>query len=407
MKNKRNSGITLIALVITIVVLLILAGVSIAVLTGENGILTRAKESVNEHSKAAAIEDVKLAWQEIRAEYETREDKNKNKTDYYTKENVSNSLMSGNIADQDGSFIYNELGKSLLIYENNKKEKYNVQIDELGNVTIVEETNIDVEDKLVTTTYSVKIKVGETYKITTSENLRWESSDNSIATVNVVDNEVTISGIKEGESIVTGKNVNDKDVVVCVLTVEKADETSKEEVKNWRTVSGTFGYDGEKYDKNVSGAQGDMLADNTLTFQTKTELGYGTFNFNSFDTGLQHVESLRIDIDCAMWVISSASGSSAFGYWNRPTESWFRTNESRSLIKTNSWLDSVSYASTSTNSRTMGLNAKFSTSKDGTFVVKPFIEACYSNESGKNGTTAINFRIRLVNTLGDWSAVGY
>ena len=43
LKNKR--GITLIALVITIVVLLILAGVSIATLTGENGILTRANEA--------------------------------------------------------------------------------------------------------------------------------------------------------------------------------------------------------------------------------------------------------------------------------------------------------------------------------------------------------------------------
>ena len=40
---KNTKGITLIALVITIIVLLILAGVSIAMLTGENGILTNAK----------------------------------------------------------------------------------------------------------------------------------------------------------------------------------------------------------------------------------------------------------------------------------------------------------------------------------------------------------------------------
>ena len=42
---KKEIGITLIALVITIVVLLILAGVSIATLTGNNGILTRANEA--------------------------------------------------------------------------------------------------------------------------------------------------------------------------------------------------------------------------------------------------------------------------------------------------------------------------------------------------------------------------
>ena len=44
-KQNTNKGITLIALVITIIVLLILAGVSIAMLTGENGILTQAQKS--------------------------------------------------------------------------------------------------------------------------------------------------------------------------------------------------------------------------------------------------------------------------------------------------------------------------------------------------------------------------
>ena len=40
--RKKNKGITLIALVITIIVLLILAGVAIVTLTGDNGILTQA-----------------------------------------------------------------------------------------------------------------------------------------------------------------------------------------------------------------------------------------------------------------------------------------------------------------------------------------------------------------------------
>ena len=39
---KRQKGITLIALVITIIVLLILVGVTITMLTGENGILNQA-----------------------------------------------------------------------------------------------------------------------------------------------------------------------------------------------------------------------------------------------------------------------------------------------------------------------------------------------------------------------------
>ena len=55
-KNKRNylkeRGITLIALVVTIVVLLILAGVSISALFGDSGIIDRAKEAQNETNQA-------------------------------------------------------------------------------------------------------------------------------------------------------------------------------------------------------------------------------------------------------------------------------------------------------------------------------------------------------------------
>ena len=45
MRNKKQSGITLVALVVTIVVLLILAGVSINLVLGENGLITQAKEA--------------------------------------------------------------------------------------------------------------------------------------------------------------------------------------------------------------------------------------------------------------------------------------------------------------------------------------------------------------------------
>ena len=53
----RNKGITLIALVITIIVLLILAGVSIAMLTGENGILKQAQRAKNETEQAQMEEE--------------------------------------------------------------------------------------------------------------------------------------------------------------------------------------------------------------------------------------------------------------------------------------------------------------------------------------------------------------
>ena len=61
-KFKTSKGITLIALVITIIILLILAGVSIAMLTGQNGILTQAQKAKEQTSVAEEKEQIALAY---------------------------------------------------------------------------------------------------------------------------------------------------------------------------------------------------------------------------------------------------------------------------------------------------------------------------------------------------------
>ena len=66
MKNQK--GITLIALVVTIIVLLILAGISIAMLTGENGIIRNAQEAATYNAYAGAEEQVKLAYMAVRTQ---------------------------------------------------------------------------------------------------------------------------------------------------------------------------------------------------------------------------------------------------------------------------------------------------------------------------------------------------
>ena len=78
MKNKRNfknKGITLIALVITIIILLILSGVAIATLTGDNGLFERAKQAKERTEYTNAKERVLLEILTV-------------KTDNYDKENI-------------------------------------------------------------------------------------------------------------------------------------------------------------------------------------------------------------------------------------------------------------------------------------------------------------------------------
>ena len=65
---KNNKGITLIALVVTIIVLLILAGISIAMLTGENGILGNASNAKSNNAYQGAVEQMKLAYMAVRTE---------------------------------------------------------------------------------------------------------------------------------------------------------------------------------------------------------------------------------------------------------------------------------------------------------------------------------------------------
>ena len=67
MKNQK--GITLIALVITIIVLLILAGVAIAMLSGDNGILNKASDSKVKTAIGAGKEAVSMAVNEGVAAY--------------------------------------------------------------------------------------------------------------------------------------------------------------------------------------------------------------------------------------------------------------------------------------------------------------------------------------------------
>ena len=59
---REKKGITLIALVITIIVLLILAGVTIATLTGDNGILTKATKAKEDTEVGEEKEQISIAY---------------------------------------------------------------------------------------------------------------------------------------------------------------------------------------------------------------------------------------------------------------------------------------------------------------------------------------------------------
>ena len=71
-KIKNEKAITLIALVITIIVLLILAGVAISMLAGDNGILRKAAEAKEKTEQAQQNETEMLSeYEDVMEEIET------------------------------------------------------------------------------------------------------------------------------------------------------------------------------------------------------------------------------------------------------------------------------------------------------------------------------------------------
>ena len=103
--NKNNHAITLIALIITIIILLILAGVTINVLIGENGLFNIAKRVGDEYEKAAIKEEIETTIINIKAEKIANSEE---LTIDILKENLPNKLKDITVEKDDEGQIVGE-----------------------------------------------------------------------------------------------------------------------------------------------------------------------------------------------------------------------------------------------------------------------------------------------------------
>ena len=139
---KRSKGITLIALVITIIVLLILAGVSILLVLGDNGILTQATNAVDKHRVGTAEEEVEMAWAGAESDYWSEWANNsgftKDASFYDTKLKSYLSSTGYNISVTDGE----EEGTYEVKYtSNDQNQPYTFIMDGNGKATAVGKGN--------------------------------------------------------------------------------------------------------------------------------------------------------------------------------------------------------------------------------------------------------------------------
>ncbi len=147
MKRKMNKGITLIALVITIIVLLILAGISLATLTGQNGVLTKANSAKDEHKINQYKEEINLivadeiAERQVTAKTESFHISLKNKiTEKEWVENISEN-------EEEANKIY-------LSIKTKEGYEITVEVDNNKNIAkIVKVSKVEGEEQTVTLSF--------------------------------------------------------------------------------------------------------------------------------------------------------------------------------------------------------------------------------------------------------------
>ena len=205
---KNKAGITLIALVISIIVLLILAGVSIMTLAGDNGLLNRTTSAKEKTEQAGIMENIRLAYQNALIGQYTNDGKS-----------IENQIK------EDLEKIY--VGSTIEV--NKEDDTYTVKtpdgtysIDANGNVSKKEGIELLAKLELIS-------GIDTTYQLTAKQNnisatLSWTSSDESVATISSTGN-ITVVGPGTTDITVSGtynnKNYSEKcKVTISTVTIE-------------------------------------------------------------------------------------------------------------------------------------------------------------------------------------------
>ena len=88
---KKENGITMIALIITIIVMVILAGTAITMVVGDDAVIRKSKSSVAEQNIAQAQEEVGAAWAELEMGF-WMDTTDETRSSYFTAANLETAL---------------------------------------------------------------------------------------------------------------------------------------------------------------------------------------------------------------------------------------------------------------------------------------------------------------------------
>ena len=203
-KSKGNEkGITLAALVITIGVLIVLAGITLGSLKGENSIIARSKTAKQQAEKAGIAEKIQSEMQ--------NEEAKKGNGEKLTESEIDNILK--NFGTVKGS------GNDKTVTTD---EGYVIKIsDLLSSYNTINLTGIEADNVTVAKGKKTKINIKKEATIA-NEELAYTSANSNIATVS---EDGIVTGVALGSTTITITGKNSNISTTCTVTVKKATTT--------------------------------------------------------------------------------------------------------------------------------------------------------------------------------------
>ena len=215
-KSDSNKGITLIALIITIIVLLILAGISISALIGDNGVLKQAQGASKKTDVARFEEDAGLVYSDIYATEIQKKEFNRVK-----KEEVLEKLKN------EYDYEIKTVSVGAITEITPSLQSFNLKRDTSKVVKIVPNNTISDYVKIKGVYYRIlfsnsSIKLGESVEELPTDEESFAISSisldkESVASVTYTEDEVTITGMNEGVATIM---VTYKEGISASITVQ-------------------------------------------------------------------------------------------------------------------------------------------------------------------------------------------
>lgn len=210
---KEEKGITLVALVISIIVMIILSGISLNATIGENGIINRARESKLKQEEAGVEGEILSGIASLDIEYYQKATSD---TGITINSIYSISGLSKYVNGKINGFNYNKNGTTV-VYYTNERGSYTVKIREDGNVATYSGIFVQKDE-------TISIQMGKNDKITLNTDMEdtiWAViSGNGIVDPNT--GEVTKNG--DGTIIIKGQSDEGEVTIIIEGTDEETDD---------------------------------------------------------------------------------------------------------------------------------------------------------------------------------------